>query len=159
MSLVLIIIGCLLVLTGCLFAWNNRASDTAGGSGLKAFSIQGPAWLVLIVVGCVSAFFGVSMWEEAEQRKNPPTVVETTPTAYIDEDDILDEFPDGYTFGDDNYLDRLWRSCERGVFEDCDTLYYESPVGSEYEWYGATCGGFIFDIPASCWQLSFPVID
>ncbi|MBK9179162.1 MAG: hypothetical protein IPM45_06225 [Acidimicrobiales bacterium] len=45
-----------------------------------------------------------------------------------------------YTYGDDAYLDGLWDACSGGDMEACDQLYYESPVDSEYETFGATCG-------------------
>ncbi|MET1002920.1 MAG: hypothetical protein ABWZ15_14005, partial [Acidimicrobiia bacterium] len=44
------------------------------------------------------------------------------------------------SLGDDLYLDGLWRSCEAGDADACDQLYYESPSGSGYEDFGATCG-------------------
>lgn len=43
-------------------------------------------------------------------------------------------------YGSDSFLDRLWDECEAGDFISCDDLYDESPVGSEYEYFGDTCG-------------------
>ena len=43
-------------------------------------------------------------------------------------------------YGSDSYLDRLWDECSAGDFISCDDLYDESPVGSEYEYFGDTCG-------------------
>ncbi len=37
-------------------------------------------------------------------------------------------------------LDRLYEQCAAGEFESCDDLYFESPSGSEYEYFGGTCG-------------------
>jgi hypothetical protein len=45
------------------------------------------------------------------------------------------------TFGSDTALDFLWTECEDGNMSACDDLYLESPVGSDYEQFGATCGG------------------
>lgn len=45
-----------------------------------------------------------------------------------------------HTYGDDSYLDGLWDACEQGDGEACDDLYLESPVGSDYEHFGDTCG-------------------
>jgi hypothetical protein len=45
-----------------------------------------------------------------------------------------------YTYGDDAYLDGLWDDCTAGDWDACDLLYSDSPVGSEYETYGETCG-------------------
>jgi hypothetical protein len=43
--------------------------------------------------------------------------------------------------GDDPELDLLWGSCAGGQPEDCDKLYRESPVDSDYEEFGLRCGG------------------
>ena len=43
-------------------------------------------------------------------------------------------------YGSDPYLDRLWDECAAGDFVSCDDLYDESPVGSDYEYFGDTCG-------------------
>lgn len=50
-----------------------------------------------------------------------------------------DDIP--YGLGDDNDLDELYTGCRDGEFASCDQLWMVSPVGSEYELYGATCGG------------------
>lgn len=44
------------------------------------------------------------------------------------------------TLGSDAGLDLLWTECESGDMTACDDLYLGSPVGSEYEQFGATCG-------------------
>lgn len=44
-------------------------------------------------------------------------------------------------YGDDPALDALWDACVAGDLAACDTLYYDSPVGSEYELKGSYCGG------------------
>ena len=44
------------------------------------------------------------------------------------------------TYGDDAYLDGLWDDCAAGDMTACDALYQESPIGSEYETFGDTCG-------------------
>jgi hypothetical protein len=38
-------------------------------------------------------------------------------------------------------LDDLARDCADGDLAQCDRLYVESAVGSDYEDYGSTCGG------------------
>ncbi|WP_043500431.1 hypothetical protein [Georgenia sp. SUBG003] len=43
-------------------------------------------------------------------------------------------------YGDDPALDALWDSCEQGDAQACDDLFMDSPVGSEYEDFGASCG-------------------
>jgi hypothetical protein len=42
--------------------------------------------------------------------------------------------------GEDSYLDQLWAECEYGDFQACDDLYSDSPLGSEYQEFGDTCG-------------------
>lgn len=53
-----------------------------------------------------------------------------------------------YTYGDDAYLDRLWDGCNAEDFAACGELYEFSPVGSEYEQFGGTCG----------WRTEFPQV-
>ncbi len=48
--------------------------------------------------------------------------------------------------GDDQVLDQLAISCHDGDFDACDQLYKVSALGSEYEWYGGTCGGILDEI-------------
>lgn len=45
------------------------------------------------------------------------------------------------TFGDDPELDGLWADCEAGSGAACDALFDAAPLGSDYERFGATCGG------------------
>lgn len=45
------------------------------------------------------------------------------------------------SFGSDAALDLLWGECETGSMEACDDLYMASPIGSDYEAFGAACGG------------------
>lgn len=54
-------------------------------------------------------------------------------------DDDLDLDSDD-SYGDDADLDLLWDRCDAGNMRACDNLYAESPVGSEYEEFGDTCG-------------------
>jgi len=50
-------------------------------------------------------------------------------------------FSDADTYGDDPELDALWDGCAAGDMAACDDLYFESPLNSEYEEFGDTCGG------------------
>ena len=43
-------------------------------------------------------------------------------------------------YGDDAALDRLWDRCATGSMSACDDLYRQSPIGSEYQAFGDTCG-------------------
>lgn len=48
---------------------------------------------------------------------------------------------DPSAYGDDPELDGLWDACAGGDLEACDSLYWQAPIGSEYEEFGSTCGG------------------
>ncbi|GHE11805.1 hypothetical protein [Klenkia taihuensis] len=41
----------------------------------------------------------------------------------------------------DEQLDPFAQSCFDGAVGSCDDLYYSTPGGTFYEWYGSTCGG------------------
>ncbi|WP_155855259.1 hypothetical protein [Actinotalea ferrariae] len=47
---------------------------------------------------------------------------------------------DPTTYGDDPTLDALWDDCQGEDWGACDELFRVSPVGSEYEAFGDTCG-------------------
>ncbi len=48
---------------------------------------------------------------------------------------------DGEEYGDDPELDALYDDCEDGDMAACDTLFFDSPIDSEYEAFAETCGG------------------
>jgi hypothetical protein len=43
-------------------------------------------------------------------------------------------------------LDTLSWECYDGYALSCDLLYWVSPIGSDYEWYGGTCGEWFADL-------------
>ncbi|MGI9598638.1 MAG: hypothetical protein ACR2QK_20910 [Acidimicrobiales bacterium] len=45
-----------------------------------------------------------------------------------------------WTRGDDPKLDARWLACEQGTGAACDELFNRSPVGSDYEDFGVSCG-------------------
>lgn len=49
-------------------------------------------------------------------------------------------------YGDDEYLDLLYDGCKDGSNEDCYVVWSMSPIGSEYEAFGLSCGGRDCDI-------------
>ena len=55
----------------------------------------------------------------------------------------------GDTYGDNETLDALWDDCEDGDGEACLDLYLQSEVGSEYEEFGASCGGRDEELPCA----------
>lgn len=152
MPIALLILGFLLVLAGLAFAFNAPGAVKAGGSALKSVSLEGPAWLILVGIGAgVIAFAG---WLDHEIRSGTvdkttetlPTAPPTVPTTVAGDDGTDDPWGDDpFTYGDDNDLDKLWRECDRGIWTSCDDLYLQSPLGSDYEWFGASCGEVIPD--------------
>ncbi|MDO5495014.1 MAG: hypothetical protein Q4G64_04815 [bacterium] len=60
---------------------------------------------------------------------------------------------DGY--GTNAEFDDLWDQCEAGDMEACDDLYYATPVGSEYEEFGSTCGQTTAPMYGTCDTLEF----
>jgi hypothetical protein len=51
-------------------------------------------------------------------------------------------------------LDQLVGDCYYGDPYSCDAVYWISPVGSDYEAYGATCGGrFGWEYVGRCSEL------
>lgn len=85
-----------------------------------------------------------------------PTVPEATTTTESDETtttteaDVTDtsvaggDVPDAQDpgdLGDDAQLDALAQDCFDGDFGACDQLFFDSPVDSDYEAYGDSCGG------------------
>lgn len=135
----IIILGFMLVAAGLYFAVGGLGSAAAGGTALKGISIQGPSWLLLVAFGVGTILFGAWLEHESEQSQDKDKTQDTVPVATVP----LDEWPDIYTFGDDPDLDLLWLACEQGDWLACDDLYLDSPVESEYEWFGATCGGVV----------------
>jgi len=56
----------------------------------------------------------------------------------------------GTAYGDDPVLDGLHDACGAGDMASCDTLYLDSPIDSEYETFGSTCGGLEVDRFGGC---------
>ena len=55
--------------------------------------------------------------------------------------DAASGIQEGNTYGDNPMLDSLWDACAAGDDQACDDLFDTSPLGSEYEDFGNTCGG------------------
>lgn len=57
-----------------------------------------------------------------------------------------------FTYGDDPFFDDLWDGCNGEDFGACTELYELSPVGTEYEHFGGSCGGRT-EFPQGCEPL------
>ena len=85
-------------------------------SGLAVLGVVGASVLVL-------AGAGAAVWWLVGGDTEGGSV-ETADTAY----------------GSNSEWDALWDSCEAGALSACDELYRVSPVGSDYESFGGSCG-------------------
>jgi hypothetical protein len=130
-QLIIIGLGIALAAVGVLFAMRGLGTAQAGGSATKQLKIEGPAWLILTAMGAGLVVFG------AIRNFDPPAAPENDQDIFDDYDD----FQGPYDYGDDAYLDSLYDSCYYEDWFSCNELYFTSPIGSDYEWYGATCGG------------------
>ena len=118
MPVVLIVLGFGLVGVGLVFAFGGVASDRAGGEAMRGIRLEGPAWLILVGLGVGVILFGV--WRFDTNGGDEPPV------------------DDG-----DAFLDDLWDSCAVGDWPACNELYLWAPIESDYELFGASCGGVI----------------
>ncbi|MCL3860599.1 hypothetical protein [Actinotalea sp. K2] len=62
----------------------------------------------------------------------------------------------GTSYGDDPALDALWDACADEEWQACDDLFLESPLGSEYERFGDTCGDRTGGGPSCSEQMAGP---
>lgn len=136
--MILIIIGLALVAAGMALGVYHRGDEAAGVQVFKV-NISGASWLIIVVMGFAAVVGGWYFdFQHVNQLKDPPSDV---PLTIIDESSFAESFADEpYTFGDDGDLDALWLSCDSGAMQACDDLYQDSPVDSEYEFFGGTCG-------------------
>jgi TIR domain len=131
---------------------------------------QGPARargkVVAVVAAGVLALGGVGgavALGGGNDEPNPPTTSTSEQSTAPPTDDVRPppvdpvelvvvtpgQLPDDY--GDDPYLDELADYCYAGSLEDCDVLYQDSPSGSAYETFGATCGAVSYvDFSGGC---------
>lgn len=74
--------------------------------------------------------------DEAATTTTEADVTDTTAAA-----GDVPEAADPGDLGDDAALDALAQDCFDGDFGACDQLFFDSPVDSDYEAYGDSCGG------------------
>lgn len=107
--------------------WETATPERAGRGVVR--------WVVVgaVVVIAVVVLVAVMLGRGADPAPGPTGPVATEAPA--------SGSPDAFAYGDDPYFDALWDSCESGDAQACDDLFQESPVDSEYEEFGASCGG------------------
>ena len=67
-----------------------------------------------------------------------------------DTSDSSDSSDSSGTYGSDAELDALWDACVAGDGAACDDLYFQAPIGSEYEDFGDKCGDRYEISPGFC---------
>lgn len=76
----------------------------------------------------------------SEPTASPPPVEQTTVAPEPEpEPDPEPPAAEG-EYGSDSYFDNLYDDCESGSTSACDTLYWESPIDSEYESFALSQG-------------------
>ena len=116
------ILGFGLVAVGVFFAVGGLGSASAHGTAIKGVSIQGPSWLILVVLGVGTIVFGAWQFEQKPGDVGAPKEEATVIT-------VAEGRDEPYTYGDSIRLDDLWDSCAEGDWTDCDELYEVSPFG------------------------------
>ncbi|MEM1335615.1 MAG: hypothetical protein AAGG08_19395 [Actinomycetota bacterium] len=87
-----------------------------------------------------------SITDEALGDDDPPMeAIEAVASCVLGDIDI-----DGGETLIDAQLDEWYAQCEAGDGAACDSLYFQSPLGSEYEAFGNTCGNRIPEGALSC---------
>ncbi|MBA3523512.1 MAG: hypothetical protein H0T85_02945 [Geodermatophilaceae bacterium] len=70
-----------------------------------------------------------------------PTDTEPSTTTEDPGSSVLPPGAEPGGLGDDPEFNRLTNECFDGNMESCDELYFSSPIDSDYEAYGDSCGG------------------
>ena len=79
-----------------------------------------------------------SVAERAQSGPAPADAMISDPAT-----DLLTDCANGFVDSCDTLLYLLVDECYYGDPYSCDALYWISPLGSDYEAYGATCGGLV----------------
>jgi hypothetical protein len=105
----------------------------------------------ILIVFVASVAFGI-LNQGADTSAAPPVVVEESRAPEPLPSDAAP--PDA---GPDVDLRALYSGCAAGDLSDCDSLYWASDIGSDYESFGASCGNRSEDLNGSCEaELPFP---
>ena len=112
--------GIILIAAGLVFAWIGKGSEDGGMQAFKV-NISGKSWLILVVLGAA-----LIVAERSLPHNEPASApaVGTLDTEAFDYD----------------RLSTLWDDCGAGDDQACNDLFAESPVDSDWEDYGSTCG-------------------
>jgi len=130
----MIIAGLSFMAVGVVMNFRGKGSEVTDAGG-KGVVIKAPAYVMIAGLGAALVISGA--WfaaKNADRQQNVPQQTTTTSPPEIFEP---------FTLGDDRVLDVLWLQCSTRNWQACDDLYQRSPVGSDYEQFGATCGGLM----------------
>jgi hypothetical protein len=106
--------------------------------------------ILLVVIAVVAFSGGGGDGEEEATDDTEDTTEETEDTTEETEDTEVTTDDTGgsegtteipFAIGDDPELDDLTVACSEGDLGACDDLYVQSPIDTNYEDYGNTCGG------------------
>lgn len=97
-----------------------------------------PTWaaITVVVILTVGALFGLAIWQGLFDGDSSPATT-TTSTTTTSTSTTIGPAREPFTYGDDPFLDELWDECENSPgqsgMDACFDLFFESPVGSDYE--------------------------
>jgi hypothetical protein len=142
------------------------SANAPRGGGFLGFLGTVPG-ILTAVAGVITALATLYTVDAASRTPEPPPEdTQLVPDAPVDADSVatraesappaddamlsdpatalLTDCANGFVDSCDTLLYLLVEDCDYGDPYSCDALYWISPVGSDYEAYGATCGG-LFD--------------
>lgn len=150
-------------LVECADAGTSGTSSTTSGGGTEDVPTTGDAAIDAMLqdcaagngVACDQAYALTEVGSDAEAFADTCGGTEESGTicaSILGGSKIEPGQTTGTTYGDDEAFDAYYDNCGGGDMAQCDLLYLTSPIGSEYEEYGGTCGGTFSkeDSPFSC---------
>lgn len=120
----------------------NRGAIHASVRTKSHRMLLAPVVALTSVIALTSCGGGTGGGEDLKSRE--PVVASSpsaAPEATSSDPDAFSSASDPFTYGDDHSLDALWDACAGGDRGACVDLFFDSPFDSEYETFGATCGG------------------
>jgi hypothetical protein len=108
------------------FADSRPTAPSHAGSKGSGGRFQAPPWAWMVLGALILIVLAFVFWGGDD------TPTDSTPPMQ---------------YGDSAALDLLYDECDSGSNAACDNLFEASEIGSEYEDFGATCGGRVPDEP------------
>lgn len=119
----------------------NRAKEVGGAGLAMAGIITGAAAIVIslvwaLVVGAIFSQVDADLRDTLDNLEQIDRIDAPAPPASADDPDTSTYAPEG----DDPEMQRLIDQCAANDMDACNDLYLQTPLGSEAEEFGATCG-------------------